>query len=252
MHGCSCSFSCRKERRIATRERMHIEEIALGDAEGRITLSQCTEAKVNALRRTMLSDIPSIAITKARIFENTSCFPDEYVAHRIGLVPLRGPLKTATLRVDKVGPAVVCGRDLQGDDGVRVVAPDSLIVELQEGERFHADLCAEVGTGAEHSRWCSAVAVRYSQRSRGAGLASSECFCHDTDFGARCGHCTGTKRGLNLRNAPLEFELRFETTGALTPAELIGGAIESLVRDLAMVRSSCEERLRMSPVSMVA
>ena len=236
---------------------MRIDRLELDARSCRLALSECTEAKVNALRRTLLSDLPSIAADSVRVFANTSCFPDEYVAHRIGLMPLRGALREATLRVECTGPCRVLGRDLSSPDGsVVVMAPDSLVVELQEGERFVADVHVAVGTGAAHSRWCSAVAVRYSQRSKGfsppggaeEGGVAGECFCDDVAFGERCPHCGARKRELRLRDAPLLFELEFETTGALTLAEMLVGAFDSVMRDLRTVRASCQGKLQELPV----
>ena len=42
----------------------------------------------NALRRIMISEIPTVAIEKVVIWQNTSIIPDENLAHRMGLIPL--------------------------------------------------------------------------------------------------------------------------------------------------------------------
>lgn len=42
----------------------------------------------NALRRIMIAEIPTIAIEKVTIWQNTSIIPDENLAHRLGLIPL--------------------------------------------------------------------------------------------------------------------------------------------------------------------
>ena len=42
----------------------------------------------NALRRIMIAEIPTMAIEKVTIWQNTSIIPDENLAHRMGLVPL--------------------------------------------------------------------------------------------------------------------------------------------------------------------
>ena len=42
----------------------------------------------NALRRIMISEIPTVAIEKVTMWQNTSIIPDENLAHRIGLVPI--------------------------------------------------------------------------------------------------------------------------------------------------------------------
>lgn len=42
----------------------------------------------NAVRRTMMADIPTLAIETVWIEENTSVLPDEFLSHRLGLIPL--------------------------------------------------------------------------------------------------------------------------------------------------------------------
>lgn len=49
----------------------------------------CSAALANAFRRLMLSEVPSMAIEKVYIYNNTSIIQDEILAHRLGLIPLR-------------------------------------------------------------------------------------------------------------------------------------------------------------------
>ena len=43
----------------------------------------------NALRRILLSEIPTVAIEKVFIENNTSVMQDEVLAHRLGLIPIK-------------------------------------------------------------------------------------------------------------------------------------------------------------------
>ena len=43
----------------------------------------------NALRRICLNGVPIFAIDTVDILENTSIMPDEALAHRLGLIPLK-------------------------------------------------------------------------------------------------------------------------------------------------------------------
>lgn len=46
-------------------------------------------AIANTFRRLMLSEVPSMAIEKVYIHNNTSIIQDEVLAHRLGLIPLK-------------------------------------------------------------------------------------------------------------------------------------------------------------------
>jgi DNA-directed RNA polymerases I and III subunit RPAC1 len=43
----------------------------------------------NALRRILLAEIPTMAIEKVTMWQNTSIIPDENLAHRVGLIPIK-------------------------------------------------------------------------------------------------------------------------------------------------------------------
>lgn len=55
---------------------------------------------VNAFRRLVLSNVPSMAIDKVHIFNNTSIIQDEVLAHRLGLVPLKADPRLFDFKID--------------------------------------------------------------------------------------------------------------------------------------------------------
>ena len=54
----------------------------------RFWLKDVSLAYANSLRRIIISQIPTMAIEFVTIFSNTSPLHDEFIAHRLGLIPL--------------------------------------------------------------------------------------------------------------------------------------------------------------------
>ena len=45
-------------------------------------------ATANALRRIIIAEIPTMALHKVLMYQNTSVVPDELLVHRLGLIPI--------------------------------------------------------------------------------------------------------------------------------------------------------------------
>ena len=56
--------------------------------EAEFVIEGVNHAFANALRRTLVADIPKLAIDEVTIYDNTSALFDEMVAHRLGLMPV--------------------------------------------------------------------------------------------------------------------------------------------------------------------
>ena len=66
-----------------------------------ISVTKCTEDELvfdmvgidapiaNALRRILIAEVPTMAIERVYVSENTSVIQDEVLSHRLGLIPLR-------------------------------------------------------------------------------------------------------------------------------------------------------------------
>ena len=49
------------------------------------------------MRRLLISDVPSMAIEKVYMYNNTSIIQDEVLSHRLGLIPLRAGIATSNM-----------------------------------------------------------------------------------------------------------------------------------------------------------
>jgi len=73
---------------ISEGKNIKIEILELTDEKIRFILDNCDVSLANSLRRIMLAEIPTMAINIVEVYTNTSVLPDEYIAHRLGLIPL--------------------------------------------------------------------------------------------------------------------------------------------------------------------
>ena len=79
-----------------------------------IILNNINVSIANALRRVIISQIPTIVIDTVCIKENNSGLCDEMIAHRLGLIPLRKTTQDPTtefkISLEEVGPKRVYSR----------------------------------------------------------------------------------------------------------------------------------------------
>ena len=67
---------------------VEIQIIEKTDEYLRFIVSGVNVPFVNALRRIMITEVPTMAIDEIVILENSSILNDEILAHRMGLIPL--------------------------------------------------------------------------------------------------------------------------------------------------------------------
>ncbi|ACJ15590.1 DNA-directed RNA polymerase, subunit D [Thermococcus onnurineus NA1] len=120
----------------------------------------------NALRRTILAEVPTFAVDEVEFFENDSALFDEIIAHRLAMIPLTTPVErfsldalelddyTVTLSLEAEGPGMVYSGDLKSDDeGVKPANPNIPIVKLAEGQNLTLNAYAKLGRGKDHAKW---------------------------------------------------------------------------------------------------
>jgi len=174
---------------------IQLEFLELSDTKATFLVTGTMPYFVNALRRTLIADVPKMAIEDVEFHlgpirdasgkEFESIFPifDEMVAHRIGLLPIPTDLDVFTFRekckcggegcpscrimykLNKMGPCTVYSGDLEPLDDPKLAVKDDLIpiVKLTDGQAPLIYATAYLGTSNMHAKWqtCSGVGYKY-------------------------------------------------------------------------------------------
>jgi DNA-directed RNA polymerase subunit D len=159
---------------------MEIKFSSLDDSLARFTLTGASPAFANAFRRAMIGEVPTLAIEDVRIYDNTSAFFDEMLAHRLGLIPIKTDLTTystkekcacggagcpgcmVTFTLSVEGPKTVLSSDLIPQDPNATPVYDNIpIVKLTKGQKLVIEAHAILNTGREHAKWQPTLACGF-------------------------------------------------------------------------------------------
>lgn len=152
-------------------------------------LKGCHPSLANALRRILISQVPSMAIHHVSIYENNTAFPDEYLAHRLGLIPIIADADDFVALDDEDAYNNVLGFSLhqtnntegiiqvtsndiefcpiEGQEDLSVsLKPDVLICKLAPGHEIDIAMKAVKGRGEEHAKWSPVSLCTYKTMPR--------------------------------------------------------------------------------------
>jgi len=173
-----------------------IEILELKEDAITFLLTKTDTSMANALRRIMIAEVPTMAIDLVEFENNTSVLSDEFIAHRLGLIPLTSSKMDKfsytrdcvcqekchncsvdfTLSVSNSDDLTrdVTSQDLMSTDpDVIPVGSQStehvqrnentgiLIVKLRKGQELRVKAIAKKGVGKEHAKWSPTCGVTY-------------------------------------------------------------------------------------------
>ena len=113
----------------------------------------------NTIRRYSMTRVPVLAMDRITFYDNTSSLWDEYIAHRLGLMPIVTPEhmpKNAEVifSLDEHGPKVVYAKDMKSSDAeIKVAKDDLIVITLGAGQHLRFESRAKLGTGEEHAKF---------------------------------------------------------------------------------------------------
>ncbi|MFQ6013424.1 MAG: DNA-directed RNA polymerase subunit D [Thermoplasmata archaeon] len=173
---------------------MKVEVRRMTEQEATLLIEDAEPSFVNALRRTLMADVPKMAIEEVEFhlgpirgedgkeYESVTPLFDEIIAHRLSLIPIptdlevfepRGtcstcggegcPHCTVMFSLNKRGPGTVFSRDLLpvGDTKLAPRDSDIPIVKLGDGQAMLIYATAVLGTGQDHAKWQAAQGAAY-------------------------------------------------------------------------------------------
>ena len=155
---------------------MKVEVLSVDEERVRFLLGGVGVAFANALRRTILMDVPCMVIDDIFFFDNSSVVADENLAHRIGYVPLRTDLDhyalpgdcdcgselgcekcrvvlTLDVEAETETRTVYSGDFVSEDPAVVPVSPSIPLTKIAPGQAVKLEAYARLGTGKEHAKW---------------------------------------------------------------------------------------------------
>lgn len=245
-----------------------VELLELTDTHGKLVIEGVHPYFVNALRRTLLAEVPKLAVEDVTFYDNTSALFDETIAHRIGLLPIPTDPSTLTLvgqtddegnpsyivryTLTKEGPCTVYSGDMECEDPKFALTDKKIpIVELLAGQRLILEATAILGIGTTHAKWqvCSGVGYKYyptanvdnrkiskeeahavvAKTPKGIlGLDGDKLVVLDEQNVNLADASGAIGDGFSVSYDDRKFVFRFETDGSLSAADAMHKAVEIL------------------------
>jgi DNA-directed RNA polymerase subunit D len=230
--------------------------------EGDVTkylVKNTSQVLMNTLRRAIMTNVPCLAIDDVQIYENDSVVFDEMLANRLGLLPIKTDTKTyktgdtVKLVLEKTGPGIVTSKDIKcTDPKIEILDKKIIITKLGKDQNLKLEMTAKMSTGDEHARFQPAI-ISYNEvieidNDKGYDTKAILAEMPKGSIEVKAGKLFFSdpyntknqnqhldilkKHGVKTKFLETDFVLTIESTGQLTPKEVIDSAIEQLTQKL--------------------
>ncbi|KAF7682519.1 DNA-directed RNA polymerases I and III subunit RPAC1 [Astathelohania contejeani] len=143
-------------------------------------------ALANSLRRILISEIPTMAIERVNVKNNTGVLPDETIAHRLGLIPVitdpdqfqflsdeldeTNTIKFVLKVKNNSGKIMMVSSDIIkwipiGEQASRIQAPSLMpgitVTKLAPGQELDMEMYCTKNVGTVHAKWSPVCTATY-------------------------------------------------------------------------------------------
>ncbi|AWU73441.1 hypothetical protein CAS74_001243 [Pichia kudriavzevii] len=237
-------------------------------------LSDVELSLANSLRRVMIAEIPTLAIDLVEIQVNTSVLADEFISHRLGLIPLDSTdidqLKytrdcTCEDHCDKCSVTLELRANCETDETMNVYSSQFmitsntgnttlgqpvvrdpmkkgiLICKLKKHQQLHVKCIAKKGISKEHAKWspCSAIGFEYDPYNK---LKHTDYWYEESvekewpkSSNADWEEPPIPGEKFDYNAKPDKFYINLETTGVLKPNEVFNKGCLELQQKIANI-----------------
>ncbi|MEK6963397.1 MAG: DNA-directed RNA polymerase subunit D [Nanoarchaeota archaeon] len=237
---------------------------------------------MNALRRFMMEEVPTLAIEDVEFQKNNGILYDEMVAHRLGLLVLKTDTESYNLQTEckckgvgcaqctlkltlkAKGPGYIYASDIRSKDPkCKPVHGNTPVTKLIEGQEIEAEMTAKMGIGRMHAKWSPCLAyykyaphVVIKKQPQNAELIKDRCPSKvfevkggqlkvvDENACIWCGECVElTHEDVHI-NKENDFLFYIEAWGQLDHKEIMSGAIDRCNLMIKDLREQFKEKTK--------
>lgn len=229
------------------------------DNERMVFLIKDSDAtRVNTLRRLIMNEVPTLAIEEVNFLKNSSALYDEFIAHRLGLIPIKTDLKSYTMpnkckckgkgcahcqlwfSLKAQGPKTVYAEELiSKDPKVKPLYPKMPIVKLLKKQVLEFEAVGVLGIGKDHMKFSPGLVFYQSYPIIKLGNVKNpdhiSSICPTKVFEVKnnklviadekkcilCMACSEASPEIKVEGSKDDFIFTVESFGKLTPNEMV-------------------------------